>query len=154
MSNIEIINGDLLDLDVEVIVNPWNRNLIPFYYLVCQGVSKAIKKRVGIEPFKEVQKHGIVPLGTALITNSGNSKFKNIIHVAGINLLYQSSEYAIRKSVRNAMKVALEHNIKSIGFPIIGSGTGGLDKEKALEYMISELDKINGDIKVVIAKYE
>ncbi len=29
MSQIQIVEGDLLDQDVEVIVNAWNRNIIP-----------------------------------------------------------------------------------------------------------------------------
>ena len=63
---IEIIEGDLLDQPVEVIVNAWNRNFIPWWLLLPQGVSKAIKKRAGTDPFKEVGKHGWIPLGGAV----------------------------------------------------------------------------------------
>ena len=43
--NIRIVNGDLLDQDVEVIVNSWNRNIIPWWLLIPQGVSGAIKRK-------------------------------------------------------------------------------------------------------------
>ena len=36
-----IVAGDLLGQDVEVIVNPWNRNIIPWLLLLPQGVSGA-----------------------------------------------------------------------------------------------------------------
>ena len=49
----EIVNGDLLDQDVDVIVNAWNRNIIPWWLLLPQGVSGAIKKRAGLAPFPE-----------------------------------------------------------------------------------------------------
>jgi O-acetyl-ADP-ribose deacetylase len=39
-----ILDGDLLDQDVEVIVNAWNRNIIPWWLLLPQGVSGAFKK--------------------------------------------------------------------------------------------------------------
>lgn len=39
--------GDLLDQPVEVIVNAWNRNIIPWWLLLPQGVSGAIKRRGG-----------------------------------------------------------------------------------------------------------
>jgi hypothetical protein len=39
----EIVTGDLLDQTVEVIVNAWNRNLIPWWLLLPQGVSGAIE---------------------------------------------------------------------------------------------------------------
>ena len=45
--NLDIVDGDLLDQDVEVIVNAWNRNVIPWWLLIPQGVSGAIKKRGG-----------------------------------------------------------------------------------------------------------
>jgi hypothetical protein len=37
--NATIVQGDLLDQDVDVIVNAWNRNLIPWWLLLSQGVS-------------------------------------------------------------------------------------------------------------------
>ena len=44
-----VVQGDLLDQNVDVIVNAWNRNFIPWWLLLPQGVSGAIKKRAGIE---------------------------------------------------------------------------------------------------------
>ena len=46
---VEIVEGDLLDQDVEVIVNAWNRNIIPWWLLLPQGVSGAIKRRGGTD---------------------------------------------------------------------------------------------------------
>jgi len=63
---VEVIEGDLLDQNVEVIVNAWNRNFIPWWLLLPQGVSGAIKRRGGTDPFKEVRKHGLLPLGGAV----------------------------------------------------------------------------------------
>ena len=45
--NLRVVTGDLLDQDVEVIVNAWNRNLFPWWLLLPQGVSGAIKRRAG-----------------------------------------------------------------------------------------------------------
>ena len=45
--SIEVVEGDLLNQDVEVIVNAWNRNIIPWWLLLPQGVSGAIKRRAG-----------------------------------------------------------------------------------------------------------
>ncbi len=52
---IHVVEGDLLDQDVDVIVNAWNRNIIPWWLLLPQGVSGAIKKRGGTGPFKELR---------------------------------------------------------------------------------------------------
>jgi len=60
--HVKIVKGDLLKQDVEVIVNAWNRNMIPWWLLLPQGVSGAIKKYGGPEPFKELGRHGAIPL--------------------------------------------------------------------------------------------
>jgi len=64
------IQGDLLDQDVEVIVNAWNRNLIPWWLLIPKGISGAIKKRAGLAPFKELRKFGVLPLGAFVAIKS------------------------------------------------------------------------------------
>ena len=75
----ELVEGDLL-------VNAWNRNIIPWWLLLPQGVSGAIKRRGGTGPFKELRKNGSIPLGDAVLTSAGRLPFKAIIHVAGINM--------------------------------------------------------------------
>ena len=83
--NIEIAQGDLLDQKAEIIVNAWNRNIIPWWMLLPQGVSGAIKRRAGLEQFVQVGHHGPIPLGEAILTSAGRLPFRGIIHVAGIN---------------------------------------------------------------------
>ena len=86
MAAVELTTGNLLNQDVEVIVNAWNRNVIPWWLLLPQGVSGAIKKRAGSQPFRVVAKHGPIPLGGAVLTGAGRLPFKGIIHVAGISM--------------------------------------------------------------------
>ena len=104
--NVGVVVGDLLDQDVEVIVNAWNRNIIPWWLLLPQGVSGAIKKRGGYAPFRELSRHGAIPLGGAILTSAGKLPFRAIIHVAGINMLWRASQRSIRESVKNAMALA------------------------------------------------
>lgn len=85
--DIEMVEGDILDCKVEAIINPWNRNLIPWWLLLPQGVSRAIKKRRGTGIFRELARFGSIPLGGARVTGAGTLRFRCIIHVAGINLL-------------------------------------------------------------------
>lgn len=42
---IKVVEGNLLTQPVEVIVNAWNRNFIPWWLLLPQGVSGAIKNK-------------------------------------------------------------------------------------------------------------
>ncbi len=97
--NVSVVDGNLLDQNVDVIVNAWSRNIIPWWLLFAEGVSGAIKKRAGLAPFRELGKRGTTPLGHAVAPSAGKLPFKSIIHVAGINMLWRSSERAIRDSV-------------------------------------------------------
>ncbi|MEI6541828.1 MAG: macro domain-containing protein, partial [Planctomycetota bacterium] len=141
--NVTVVEGDLLDQDVDVIVNAWNRNIIPWWLLLPQGVSGAIKRRGGKAPFREVGRHGAIPLGGAVMTSAGKLSFQAIIHVAGINMLWRASERSIRDSVRNAIQLAQEKGFQSIAFPLIGAGSGGFNQEQAKALMLDELSKLN-----------
>ena len=149
--NTTVVYGDVLDQDVEVIVNAWNRNLIPWWLLIPQGVSGAIKKRAGLAPFKELAKVGAIPLGGAVLTGAGSLPHRAIIHVAGINMLWRSTERSIRDSVRNAMALAKEHGFRSIAFPLVGAGSGGGKEEQVLALITDELAGIDfeGEVRIV-----
>ena len=146
-----LLDGDLLDQDVEVIVNAWNRNVIPWWLLLPQGVSGAIKRRAGVAPFRELAKHGPMPLGTAVLTGAGRLPHKAIIHVAGINLLWRSSERSIRGSVRSALALAQQHGFRSIALPLIGAGSGGGKADRVQSLICDELSQIafTGEVRVV-----
>ena len=149
-----LVDGDLLDQDVEAIVNAWNRNIIPWWLLLPQGVSGAIKKHGGTEPFKEVRRHGAMPLGSAVETGPGKLPFKAIIHVAGINLLWTATETSIRDSVRNAMRIVNERRYESVAFPVIGAGSGRFNVERARELMFDEFNGIDTEARVVIVTFK
>jgi O-acetyl-ADP-ribose deacetylase (regulator of RNase III) len=148
-----VVEGDLLQQDVEVIVNPWNRNLIPWWLLLPQGVSGAIKRRGGKQAFRELGRMGMIPLGGAVETGAGQLPFKAIIHVAGINLLWRSSERSVRDSVRNAMSIVAARGDKSVAFPLIGAGSGGGNPDRVLQFMQYELQNITYDGHVRIVRY-
>ena len=150
-ASIIIVDGDLLDQNVEVIVNAWNRNLIPWWLLIPQGVSGAIKRRAGYKPFRELGRHGLIPLGGAVETGAGRLPLRSIIHVAGINLQWRSSEAAIRACVRSALGIASRKGYRSIAFPLIGAGTGGQAPDKVVAIMQDEAAKADyqGEVRIV-----
>lgn len=148
--DVAVVEGDLLDQPVEVIVNAWNRNVIPWWLLLPQGVSGAIKRRGGTGPFRELRRHGPIPLGGAVLTSAGRLPFQAIIHVAGINLLWRASERSIRDSVRNAIRVAQDHGFRSIAFPLIGAGSGGFAPERARAVLLDELQQLDAPLSVVL----
>jgi len=149
----ERVTGNILEQKVDVIVNSWNRNIIPWWLLLPQGVSGAIKKTGGTQPFKEVAKFGPIPLGEARITSAGRLGYKAIIHVAGINLFWFATEYSVKQSVIHAMKIVDERGFRSVAFPLIGSGSGNRGKNWSLKLMDSALETIDSKAKVIFVDY-
>jgi O-acetyl-ADP-ribose deacetylase (regulator of RNase III) len=149
--NPRLVVGDLLDQPVEVIVNAWNRNILPWWLLLPQGVSGSIKRRAGKQPFREVARHGSIPLGGAVFTSAGSLPYAGIIHVAGINLLWRASEGSIRASVRSALKLAAEKGFTSIAFPVIGAGSGSFSPQAAKEILVDEIRQSGTALRVIVA---
>jgi O-acetyl-ADP-ribose deacetylase (regulator of RNase III) len=80
--------------------------------------------------------------------------YKAIIYVAGINLLWRSSERAVRDAVRNALNLAKNHGYKSISLPLIGAGSGGGSAMRVEKWMIDELKNLEFDGEVRVVRYK
>jgi O-acetyl-ADP-ribose deacetylase (regulator of RNase III) len=106
-----------------------------------------------LAPFKELGRLGPIPLGQAVVTSAGRLPFKAIIHVAGINMLWRSSEFSIRQSVANALRIANEQGFHSIAMPLIGAGSGGMREAKVLPLILDELKRHSFTGKVLVVQF-
>jgi O-acetyl-ADP-ribose deacetylase (regulator of RNase III) len=150
---VSVVEGDLFAQDVEAIVNPWNRNLIPWWLLLPHGVSGALKRLAGARPFRELARAGVMAPGAAVLTSAGRLSYAAVIHVAGLNLRWRSSEQIVRSCVRNALDVAGASGITSIAFPLIGAGVGGLTPDGVLDAIRDEALRSSFPGRVVIVRW-
>src|SRR5579864_2841268 len=151
--HVTLVDGDLLDQDVEVIVNAWNRNVIPWWLLVPQGVSGAIKRRGGREPFRELGRHGPIALGQAVLTSAGALPFKAIIHVAAISMAWRASENSIRAGTRSAIQLVNARRFASVAFPVLGAGSGGFEEQKAAQIMFEVLEEVGSRAVATLVRF-
>ncbi|MBL8953539.1 MAG: macro domain-containing protein [Myxococcaceae bacterium] len=147
------VEGDLLEQPTEAIVNAWNRNVIPWWLLLPQGVSGAIKQRAGLAPFRELGRLGPIPLGDAVHTGAGRLPYRALIHVAGIDLVWRASRFSIQASTRNAVALAERLGLRSLAFPIIGAGSGGFDVAGAEGLMLEALGALESPLEVVLVRF-
>ncbi len=152
--SMQIVTGNILNQPVDIIVNSWNRNYIPWWLLLPHGVAGAIRKNAGIAPFRELSKKGILVTGEAVLTSSGKLSYKGIIHVAGLNLFWVATKNSIVFSVKNACELAVKHQFESVAFPIIGSGVGGYQREEALELMQTAAQNYADKLEIIFVLYE
>lgn len=134
LSLISVKKGDITKEDVDAIVNAANPSL-----LGGGGVDGAIHRAAGPELLEECRTLGGCPHGEARITKGYRLKARHVIHTPGP--IYKNGKSGERQILRNSyfnsMKLAHEHNLKSIAFPAISTGVYGYPKEEACEVAVT-----------------
>lgn len=133
---LDIIMGDLLRQDVEVIVNPSSATL-----LEGGAVDSAIRKACGEKLEEECRSLHGCPVGEAKITNAYNMKAKHIIHTPSPIWRggFFNEEKLLASSYKSSLKRALELKAKTIAFPSLGTGTHNFPLEKASHIAIKSI---------------
>lgn len=134
----KIVREDITAMQVDAIVNAANTDL-----QMGGGVCGAIFKAAGQNALQEsCNQVGPINTGEAVITPGFALPAKYIIHTAGPiyqNYSPEESEALLRACYRNALNLALEHDLESIAFPLISSGIYGYPKDEAIIVAISEI---------------
>src|SRR5271156_527143 len=106
---IEIVQGDLTEMDVSAIVNAANNDP-----QLGGGPAGAIRRKGGPKIQAECDEIGTIPVGGAAITSGGNLKARHVIHAASMQLGGQASAHALRSSTAHSLRIAAQHGLKTI----------------------------------------
>jgi O-acetyl-ADP-ribose deacetylase (regulator of RNase III) len=145
---IEIVKGDITELDVECIVNPANSKLV-----LGGGVAGAIRKKGGDIIQEECDKIGYCETGNAVITSGGNLKAKYVIHAVGP--LYGIDFHPARlleNAVINSLSLANSKGIKTIALPAISTGIFGYPMDEAALVIVRAVLKFSRQRNLSIKK--
>ena len=152
-TQLELVEGDITDLDVDVIVNAANEQL-----QLGAGVAGAIRARGGPSIQEECNRIGGTPVGTAVMTGAGNLKAKQVIHAVGPRMGQGDEDKRLASAVRSALALADRHGMKSIALPAISTGIFGFPIERAARIMLTEVQRfLQGGTKlerVVLCLYD
>lgn len=127
---ISVCQGDITSYRGDAIVNAANN-----YLKLGAGVAGAIRRAGGPSIQEECDRHGPIKVGEAAITGAGRLPVKYVIHAAAMGD-EPVSERSIRDSTLASLRLAVQHGVKRIAFPILGSGIGGFDFRRAAEIML------------------
>lgn len=141
LDRIVILEADITKEKVDAIVNAANRSL-----LGGGGVDGAIHRAAGrrlLEECREIRKKEYpdgLPAGQAVITKGYNLMAKYVIHTVGPVWRNGSCNEPklLADCYRNCLRLAAEHEIKSISFPAISTGAYMYPKELAAKTAILE----------------
>jgi O-acetyl-ADP-ribose deacetylase (regulator of RNase III) len=133
---IQLVEGDITEMDADAIVNPANQGLTHG-----GGVAGLVSSRGGPTIQREsnewVRKHGLVRTGTAGITSGGDLKARYVIHAVGP--IYDGkprSAELLASAVRSSLQMADDHGLKTIALPSISTGIFGYPMEEAAPVML------------------
>ena len=135
---ITVIQGSILDANVEVVVNAANS-----HGFMGGGVAGVIKRAAGIEVEQEARKQAPIPVGQAVLTSGGKTLFKGIIHAPtmpepGMRIPVEN----VARATKAALSLADEKGFISIAIPGMGTGVGGVEPDEAARHMIRVIRSI------------
>jgi len=131
-SSLEIIQGDITEMETDAIVNAANGKLI-----MGGGVAGAILRKGGGVIQDECDKIGGTYVGGAVITTGGNLKAKHVIHAVGPRFGEGNEDEKLRSATLNSLKLADKYKLKSVAFPAISTGIFGFPADRCVKIMLS-----------------
>ena len=134
---------DITKLKVDAIVNAANPSLLGGG----GGVDGAIHKAAGPELLEACKKHGSCKTGQAKITPGFLLPASFVIHTVGpIWSGGEKGEPELLVSCYNAcLKLAEQHELKTLAFPAISCGVYGYPNEEAVKIAVNTVSKWQGD---------
>ncbi|MCS7146543.1 MAG: macro domain-containing protein, partial [Aigarchaeota archaeon] len=112
----------------------------------------AVKRKGGPEIEREAMSKGPISVGEAVSTGGGALKAKFVIHAPTMERpAGETDQNKVYFATRAAMKEAQRLQVKSVAFPGMGTGVGGLNPRDAARKMVEAiLESAGGKPELVI----
>lgn len=139
--SLELLQGDITELDTDGIVNAANAQLV-----LGAGVAGAIRTKGGPSIQEECNKIGPIQVGQAVITGAGRLKAKYVLHAVGPRMGEGDEDQKLLSATLSALRLADQHGLKSIAFPAISTGIFGFPVERCARIMLGAvMDYLRSD---------
>ncbi|MCD6468154.1 MAG: macro domain-containing protein [Thermoplasmata archaeon] len=144
--SLTVKKGDITRVVCDAVVNPANS-----LGYMGGGVAGVIKRVGGLEIEKEAVSKAPIPVGSAVATTAGLLPCRFVIHAPTMEKpAMRTSVEKVRRATRAAFVVAKKLGLKSIAFPGMGTGVGGVDTRDAARVMVDVAREYLGDFDEIV----
>jgi len=134
MTEIEVLDADITQLEVDAIANAANTRLMHG-----GGVAAAIARAGGDEVRHQSEERAPIGLGEAVETGGGEMPCRWVIHAATMELGGPTSAEIIRRATASTLAKADELGARSLALVAFGTGVGGFGVQEAARIEIEEV---------------
>jgi O-acetyl-ADP-ribose deacetylase (regulator of RNase III) len=131
--------GDLTEEKADALVNPANS-----YGSMGGGAALALKRAGGVVVEEEAIRAGPTPVGRAVATSAGRLSARFVIHAPTMELPAQGIEPEnVERATYAALECASRLGLRSVAFPGMGTGVGGVGKKIAAGAMVKAIKRFS-----------
>jgi O-acetyl-ADP-ribose deacetylase (regulator of RNase III) len=119
---LEVVEGDIAELEVDAIANAANDRL-----WMGAGVAGALKRAGGDEIERE-----------AVAKGAGRLQATHVLHGAVMGQDLRTNAELVRRTTKSCLELADELGARSLALPAFGTGVGGFPLEECAQIMVAE----------------
>ena len=131
---ISVVCGVLADQEAEGIVRPMRSDLAPV-----STAGRDLVQRAGDVMDRKLEQIGVVPVGGAVLTPSGELSTDFVIHAVVSAPDEPESTVTVQKALKNALARAADWELESLALPPLGMGAGMMDATEPARTMLEIL---------------
>ncbi|MFZ0962507.1 MAG: macro domain-containing protein [Terriglobia bacterium] len=130
-TKILFVQGDITEMSVDAIVNAANTDLA-----METGLAAAIRRMAGERIQDECERLAPIRVGEAAVTSGSNLKAFFVIHAAIMRPDEKATHESLRLATHASLMRAEEKGIRSMAFPALGTGAGGVSPAECAPIML------------------
>lgn len=126
---VDVVTGELVDQHVQAIVYPANSRGV-----MGAGPAGSLRTSAGAEVEREAMAHAPLDLGSSIATGPGRLGelgIELILHASIVpSIGERAAPQAVFRALDDAMRLAIDHKLRSIAIPFLGASADDSDAER------------------------